>query len=68
MPEMNSKEPLWVQRMRARGYSIRRGTLDGPMSEIPEAMFTPPPRTARNLARTVVHALRSVIRVNPFSR
>lgn len=42
MPEVQTEEPAWVQAMRDRGYNIRRGTLNEPMSEEPEAMFPPP--------------------------
>jgi hypothetical protein len=38
-----TSEPAWMQRMRAAGYDLRRGTLLEPLSEIPEVMFTPPP-------------------------
>jgi hypothetical protein len=46
-PGAQDDEPAWVQRMREAGYNIRRGTVPGRLSEIPEAMFTPPPARER---------------------
>lgn len=51
MSEMPREEPQWVQRMRAAGYNIRVGTLDGPMSYLPDAFFYPPPGVPRRLVR-----------------
>jgi hypothetical protein len=59
-PEQATEEPLWVQRMRARGYNIRIGTGDLP--EVPEVMFTPPPRTLRNVTRSILYVLRHPLR------
>jgi hypothetical protein len=49
----STNEPAWMQRMRAAGYSRRRGAEPGPLSEIPDVVFTPPPR------REKVHPLYS---------
>lgn len=38
-----TSEPAWMQRMRAAGYNLRRGTEPGPLPEIPDVVFTPPP-------------------------
>lgn len=60
MPDLMTEEPIWVQRMRARGYDIRVGSGDLPA--VPEVAFTPPPRTLRNVGRTVLHAVRHPFR------
>jgi hypothetical protein len=55
MPDASS-EPEWMQRMRAAGYDLRRDDEPGPLSEIPDAVFTPPP------AREKVRGYASMIR------
>lgn len=42
MPDLKTEEPLWVQRMRARGYDVRSGTSTAPLTEEPEVTFPPP--------------------------
>ncbi len=66
-PAVQDEEPAWVQRMRAKGYKIRRGT--GPaMSEIPDAFFYPPPSAPRLFAQRVISALRKVLGSNPSTQ
>ena len=47
MPEHleESDVPEWVKRMREDGYAVRIGS--GELSEVPDFMFTPPPRLPR---------------------
>jgi hypothetical protein len=71
MPEAPQTEPEWVQRMRAAGYNIRVGTIDEPMSEVPEVMFYPPVTRLNGLRRgmgTVFGVLRSVFRPHASTR
>lgn len=68
MPEVNVEEPLWVQRMRAKGYNIRIGNTGEPMSEIPEAMFPPPVHPLRRRIALIARGLRKRVRMEPFSR
>lgn len=72
MSEVPREEPEWVQRLRARGYNVRVGTLDEPMSEIPEAMFDPPMRTRfggiRRGTAAVVSAVRNIFRTRSSNR
>lgn len=58
-------EPEWVQRMRAAGYTVRRGTGTGRLSEIPDAFFYPPPSATRRFAQRVTDAFRKVLRAQP---
>lgn len=57
-------DPVWVRRMRAKGYDIRRGTLEGQMPEVPEAFFYPPPSLHERLVRRLTNAFRRVFRPN----
>lgn len=65
MPEVQTEEPAWVQRMRARGYDVRRGTLDEPMSEEPEVMFPPPMHPLRRALAWIAWGIRKVLRLDP---
>jgi hypothetical protein len=67
-PAVQDEEPAWVQRMRAKGYKIRRGTGTGPLSEIPDAYFYPPPSAPRRFAQRVTSALRKVLGSNPSTQ
>lgn len=64
MSEVPREEPEWVQRLRARGYNVRVGTLDEPMSEIPEAFFYPPPSAPRRMVQRLASTFRKVFRAN----
>lgn len=68
MSEMPREEPEWVQRMRAAGYNIRVGTLDEPMSYLPDAFFYPPPGVPRRLVRRLDATCRGVFRANGSAR
>ncbi len=68
MSEVPREVPEWVQRWRAAGKNVRIGTLDEPMSEIPEAFFYPPPSPARRLAQRLAGTFRKVFRANPSTR
>lgn len=68
MSEVPREEPEWVQRMRAAGYNIRVGTLDGPMSYLPDAFFYPPPGVPRRLLRRLEGTSRGVFRANGSPR
>lgn len=57
MPDEQTTEPQWVQRMRAAGYNVRIGSNGEPMSEVPDASFTPPPKP------TVAERMRRFLRV-----
>jgi hypothetical protein len=62
-PVVQDEEPEWVQRMRAKGYNIRRGT--GPaMSEIPDAMFPPPVHRVRRRIALIGRGIRRVLRLD----
>lgn len=67
MPDLMTEEPLWVQRMRARGYNIRVGTLDEPMSEIPDAMFPPPVHPLRRRFWMIVRAVQRMLRIKSLT-
>ncbi len=67
MPDVEIEEPLWVQRMRAKGYNIRVGSGE-PMSEIPEAMFPPPVHPLRRRIALIARGIRKLLRMGPFSR
>lgn len=64
-PAVQDDEPEWVQRMRAAGYKIRRGTGTGRLSEIPDAFFYPPPSAPRRFAQRVRDTIRKVLRAKP---
>jgi hypothetical protein len=68
MSDVPREEPEWVQRLRARGYNVRVGTLDEPMSEIPEAFFYPPPSAPRRLAQHLAGTFRKIFRANASTR
>ena len=68
MPDVEIEEPLWVQRMRARGYNIRIGSGE-PMSEIPDAFFYPPPMPPlRRILTWIPWGIRKLVRLGAFSR
>jgi hypothetical protein len=66
MPDLMTEEPLWVQRMRARGYNIRVGTGDQPMSEIPDAMFPPPVHPVRRTFGRMLRAMQRTLGIKPY--
>lgn len=68
MSEMQQEVPEWVVRMRAAGYNVRIGTIDEPLSEIPEAMFYPPPSKTRRFAGLMADTFRKVFRLNASTR
>jgi hypothetical protein len=61
MTETSTNEPLWAQRMRARGYDLRVGSGEH-MSEIPDAAFYPPPSTRLSRTGTPFRALLHAVR------
>jgi len=63
MSDLQTEEPAWVQQMRARGYNVRRGTLDEPMSEEPDAMFPPPLHPVLRALAWIPWGLRKVLRL-----
>lgn len=65
MPDVQTDEPLWVQRMRAEGYNIRRGTREGHLSEIPDAMFPPPVHPVRRRIALIARGFRKMLRLGP---
>jgi hypothetical protein len=68
MPEAPQTEPEWVQRMRAAGYNIRRGTRTG-LSEIPDVMFPPPVSLRRGrFGRGIVRGIGRLFRVTGATR
>jgi hypothetical protein len=68
MSEMQQEVPEWVVRMRAAGYNVRIGTINEPLSEIPEAMFYPPPGRTHRFAELIANTFRRVFRLNASTR
>jgi hypothetical protein len=66
MLELKTEEPIWVQRMRARGYNIRVGTGDQPMSEIPDAMFPPPVHPVRRTYGRMLRRMQRMLGIDPY--
>jgi hypothetical protein len=63
MTDLQAEEPEWVQRMRARGYNIRRGTSNAPLNEEPDAVFYPPPmHPLRRALAWIPWGIRKVLR------
>jgi hypothetical protein len=62
MPEAPQTEPEWVQRMRAAGYNIRVGTINEPLSEVPEVMFPPPVSVwRRRFGGNIIRGIRNAL-------
>lgn len=69
MPDVEFEEPLWVRRMRAKGYNIRIGTSGEPMSEVPDAFFYPPPlHPLRRALAWIPWGIRKLVRRGASSR
>lgn len=69
-PGAQDDEPEWMQRMRAAGYNLRRGTDPTPLSEIPEVMFPPPVHPLLRAISWIPWGFRRVFRLGqtPFRR
>jgi hypothetical protein len=62
MSETPREEPEWVRRMRAAGYKVRVGSIDEPLSEVPEVMFPPPVSVwRRRFGGNMIRAIRNVL-------
>lgn len=61
VPQVQVEEPEWVQQLRARGQPVRRGTGEGRLNEIPNAMFPPPVHPVRRRLALMGRGIRRIL-------